>query len=78
MVNSDICVQRLKLLLEQNNCSPEELSKSTEIPLTTIRQYLRGARDTISTRNLFFIAKHFNMSMADLIDFLSESQKPSK
>ena len=78
MLHSECRPERLNILLERNHCAPEQLSAFTDIPMTTIRQYLRGARDTISTRNLFFIAKFFDMPMADLIDFLADVQKPSE
>ena len=78
MLHSECRAERLNLLLEKYNRTPEQLSGFTDIPMTTIRQYLRGARDTISTRNLYFIAMFFDMPMADLIDFLADAQKPSE
>ena len=77
-LHSKCRAERLNLLLDQNNCTPQQLSIFTDIPMTTIRQYLRGARDTISTRNLFFIAKFFDMPIVYLIDFLDEVKKPSE
>ena len=62
---------RLAALLQTHGRSISDLSKATEIPAATIRGYLNGSRDTISTRNLLLIARFFGMSMSDLMDWLA-------
>ena len=63
--------QRLGELLRQRNMSAEELSGSTGIPLATIRAYLGGKREAVSTRNLLLFAQVFGLPMSDLVDHLS-------
>ena len=63
--------ERLAELLQIHGRSIRELSAATEIPVATIRGYLNGGRDTVSTRNLLLIAQFFGMPMSELMDRLS-------
>lgn len=74
MLHADCRPQRLAILLERFHRTPEQLSAQTEIPPATVRGYLNGGRNSISTRNLLLIARFFEMPMSELIDFLSESE----
>ena len=65
--------ERLQALLEERNMSMQTLARLTEIPVTTIRAYLHGRRDAISTRNMFLIARTLDMPMSELVDYLSEA-----
>ena len=62
---------RLAELMESKHCTLHRLSAGTEIPAATIRGYLNGGRETISTRNLLLIAQFFQMPMAELMDRLA-------
>ena len=62
---------RLASLLQTYGRSITDLSAATEIPVATIRGYLNGGRDTISTRNLLLIARFFGMPMSELMDRLA-------
>lgn len=64
--------KRLQALLDKNGLTPARLSERTEIALPTIRAYLDGKREAISTRNMLLFAQVFEMPMADLIDYLSD------
>ena len=62
---------RLAELLQMHGRSITDLSRATEIPVATIRGYLNGGRNTVSTRNLLLIAQYFEMPMSELMDRLS-------
>lgn len=68
---SEVFPQRLQELLERSGMTQEELSGKTQIPLATIRAYLGGKRDTVSTRNLLLFAQAFELPMSGLVDYLS-------
>ncbi len=68
---------RLADLLKARSRTVAELSARTEIPAATIRGYLNGSRETISTRNLLLIAQFFDMPMAELMDRLAGSFQAS-
>ena len=72
MKASEFFPQRLQLLLREQGMKPEELSLRTGIPLATIRAYLSGKRDAISTRNMLLFAQFFEMPMSELVDYLSD------
>lgn len=63
--------ERLSQLLEEHGITPMQLAERTEIPYTTVRAYINGRRDTISTRNLLLIAQTLEMPMAELMDILT-------
>ncbi len=63
--------QRLGELMERNAMSQAELARRTGIPLATLRSYLAGRRETVSTRNLLLFAQAFEMPMSELIDVFS-------
>lgn len=68
-----ICDPRLlEKLLEKTGHTPQELSEATEIPIATIRGYLSGKRDAISTRNMFLFAQFFHMPMPSLVDYFAD------
>jgi len=71
MKTSEVFPQRLGELMERSGMTQEALSKRTEIPLATIRAYLSGKRENVSTRNLFLFAQSFDIPMSDLVDYLS-------
>ena len=71
MGRSECIPGRLAALLRESGRSAAELSAATEIPAATIRGYLNGGRETISTRNLLLIAQFFQMPMAELMDRLA-------
>ena len=71
MKTSEVFPQRLQELLQRSGMTQEELSKRTQIPVATIRAYLGGKRDTVSTRNLLLFAQVFELPMSDLVDRLS-------
>lgn len=71
MKASEVFSQRLQELLRRSGMTQEELSRHTEIPLATIRAYLGGKRENISTRNLLLFAQVFELPMSDLVDYLS-------
>ena len=77
MIRYNFHPERLAILMDRHNRSLEQLSAQTEIPAATLRGYLNGGRDTISTRNLMVIARSFDMLMSDLIDFLCSEEEPS-
>ena len=67
-----ICNPRLlEKLLEETGHSAQELSEVTEIPIATIRGYLSGKRDAISTRNMLLFAQFFQMPMPELVDYFA-------
>lgn len=70
MKASEFFPQRLQQLMRQHAMSQEELSRRTDIPLTTIRAYLGGRRATVSTRNLLLLAQVFELPMSELVDYL--------
>lgn len=72
MKASEVFPQRLQELLERSGMTQEALSRRTDIPLATIRAYLGGKRDTVSTRNLLLFAQAFELPMSDLVDYLSD------
>ena len=78
MIRYDFHPERLAILLERHQRTLDQLSAQTEIPVATLRGYLNGGRDTISTRNLMVIARSFDMPMSELIDFLCSTDEPSK
>ncbi len=63
--------ERLGTLLEERGISPEALAKGTDIPIATIRGYLFGRREAISTRNMLLFANFFQMPMSQLVDYLA-------
>lgn len=71
MGRSECSPRRLANLLEAKKCTLSELSRHTQIPVATLRGYLNGSRDTISTRNFLLIAQYFQMPMSELMDQLS-------
>ncbi len=71
MGRSECLPSRLSNLLKERNRTAADLSARTQIPPATIRGYMNGGRDTISTRNLLLIAQFFEMPMAELMDRLS-------
>ena len=77
MIRYNFHPERLAILMDRHNRSLDQLSAQTEIPAATLRGYLNGGRDTISTRNLMVIARSFDMPMSDLIDFLCSEEEPS-
>ena len=78
MIRYDFHPERLAILLERHQRTLDQLSAQTEIPVATLRGYLNGGRETISTRNLMVIARSFDMPMSELIDFLCSTEEPSK
>ncbi len=70
--------RRLEQLLEQTGHTPQELSDATEIPIATIRGYISGKRDAISTRNMFLFAQFFQMPMPQLVDYFANIGKLDK
>ena len=78
MIRYDFHPERLAILLVRHQRTLDQLSVQTEIPVATLRGYLNGGRDTISTRNLMVIARSFDMPMSELIDFLCSTEEPSK
>lgn len=78
MIRYDFHPERLAILLERHQRTLDQLSAQTEIPVATLRGYLNGGRDTISTRNLMVIARSFDMPMSELIDFLCSTEESSK
>ena len=77
MIRYDFHPERLAILLERHQRTLDQLSAQTEIPVATLRGYLNGGRDTISTRNLMVIARSFDMPMSELIDFLCSTEESS-
>ena len=77
MGRSECVPARLAALLRETGRTAAELSSATEIPAATIRGYLGGGRDTISTRNLLLIAQFFQMPMSELMDRLAAPSLPS-
>lgn len=71
MKTSELFPQRLGELLRERNMDSEALSRHTGIPLATIRAYLGGKRDAISTRNLLFFAQALELPMSELVDYLN-------
>ena len=78
MIRYDFHPERLAILLERHQRTLDQLSAQTEIPVATLRGYLNGGRDTISTRNLMVISRSFDMPMSELIDFLCSTEESSK
>lgn len=62
--------ERLNLLIEERQLSLKELSEKTEIPIPTLRAYVHGKREAISTRNMLLFAQVFEIPMAELVDYL--------
>ena len=77
MGRSECVPARLAALLRETGRTAAELSSATEIPAATIRGYLGGGRNTISTRNLLLIAQFFQMPMSELMDRLAAPSLPS-
>lgn len=48
-----------------------ELSRQTGIDAGILRSILNGKRKSISTRNVFLLARHFGLSMQQFIDSIS-------
>ncbi len=71
MRRNDCHPERLGELLEERKITPQELSKRTDVPIATIRAYLSGRRDAISTRNMLLFAQVLEMPMAELVDYLA-------
>jgi len=71
MRRNDCHPEHLGALLEERKITPQELSKRTDVPIATIRAYLSGRRDAISSRNMLLFAQALEMPMAELIDYLA-------
>lgn len=57
--------------LRDHGMTAAELSRQTGIDAGILRSILSGKRKSISTRNLFLLARHFGLSMQQLIDTIS-------
>lgn len=74
MRKTDCNPAALQSLMEKAGLNQRTLAEKTDIPVTTIKAYLTGKRQTISTRNLLFLARAFEIEMSELIDILTNSQ----
>lgn len=57
--------------LRDHGMTAAELSRQTGIDAGILRSILSGKRKSISTRNLFLLARYFGLSMQQLIDTIS-------
>lgn len=61
----------MQMLMDRQSLTVAQAALRTGIAEQTLRAILAGRQTSISTRNMFFLAKLFRMPMADLIDFFS-------
>lgn len=57
--------------LRDHGMTAAELSRQTGIDAGILRSILKGKRKSISTRNVFLLARHFGLSMQQFIDSIS-------
>lgn len=61
----------LKRLMQERNIRAVQLSHATGIDAGTLRAFLAGRQENVSTRNLLALARFFGISMRELVDILS-------
>lgn len=61
----------LSAWMAERQLTAAELSRQTGIDAGILRSILNGKRKSISTRNVFLLARHFGLSMQQFIDSIS-------
>ena len=61
----------LSAWMDARKLTAAELSRQTGIDAGILRSILNGKRKSISTRNVFLLARHFGLSMQQFIDSIS-------
>ena len=61
----------LRVWLRERAVGTVQLSRQTGIDAGILRSILNGKRKSISTRNVFLLARHFGLSMQQFIDSIS-------
>lgn len=61
----------LSAWMDERKLTAAELSRQTGIDAGILRSILNGKRKSISTRNVFLLARHFGLSMQQFIDSIS-------
>ena len=61
----------LSAWMQTRQMTAAELSRQTGIDAGILRSILNGKRKSISTRNVFLLARHFGLSMQQFIDSIS-------
>lgn len=61
----------LQRLMQERDICAVQLARQTGIDAGTLRGFLAGRQENISTRNLLALARFFEISMRELVDILS-------
>ena len=61
----------LQRLMQERHVCAVQLARQTGIDAGTLRAFLAGRQENISTRNLLALARFFDLSMRELVDILS-------